>query len=125
MFHSLCIIPYGIPFFNFNTFSGVFLPCLLNQYPKRCWIKENIYICTPKGIHEQIAKKIVEFSSYPVLDLINYFEVLLFCYLTGNADMHLKNFSLYKKGGEWVLAPAYDLLSTYKALIQERASVLD
>ncbi len=67
----------------------------------------------------------MEFSSYPVLDLINYFEVLLFCYLTGNADMHLKNFSLYKKGGEWVLAPAYDLLSTYKALIQERESVLD
>jgi len=68
--------------------------------------------------HEQIAKKIVEYSSYPVLDLINYFEVLLFCYLTGNADMHLKNFSLYKGTGEHTLAPACDLLST-KLVIPE------
>lgn len=65
-----------------------------------------------KGSYEQIAKKIVEYSAYPVLDLINYFEVLLFCYLTGNADMHLKNFSLYKGTGDYMLAPAYDLLST-------------
>lgn len=71
-----------------------------------------------KGSHEQIAKKIVEHSAYPVLDLINYFEVLLFCYLTGNADMHLKNFSLYKGTGEYSFAPAYDLLST-KLVITE------
>ena len=71
-----------------------------------------------KGAHEQIAKKIVEFSAYPVLDLINYVEVLLFCYLTGNADMHLKNFSLYKKIKETTLTPAYDLLST-KLVIPE------
>jgi serine/threonine-protein kinase HipA len=64
------------------------------------------------GSHEQIAKKILEFSAYPVLDLINYFETLLFCYLTGNSDMHLKNFSLYKHTGEYILAPAYDLVST-------------
>ncbi len=71
-----------------------------------------------KGSHEQIAKKIVEYSAYPVLDLINYFEILIFCYLTGNADMHLKNFSLYKGTGDYTLAPAYDLLST-KLLILE------
>lgn len=71
-----------------------------------------------KGSHEQIAKKIVEFSAYPVLDLINYVEILLFCYLTGNADMHLKNFSLYKKIKETTLTPAYDLLST-KLVIPE------
>jgi toxin-antitoxin system, toxin component, hipA family len=50
--------------------------------------------------------------------LINYVEVLLFCYLTGNADMHLKNFSLYKKIKETTLTPAYDLLST-KLVIPE------
>jgi serine/threonine-protein kinase HipA len=46
--------------------------------------------------------------------VINFFEVVLFCFLTGNADMHLKNFSLIdipeKEGVN--LAPAYDLLST-------------
>ena len=72
-----------------------------------------------KGSHEQISKKIVEYSAYPVLDLINYFEELLFCYLTGNSDMHLKNFSLYKTVGGYALTPAYDLVSTKLALPQD------
>lgn len=84
-----------------------------------CQLTEKLTEHKYKGSHEQIAKKIVEFSAYPVLDLINYFEVLLFCYLTGNADMHLKNFSLYKKAGEYTLAPAYDLLSTKLVIPQD------
>lgn len=83
-----------------------------------CQLTEKLTEQKYKGSHEQIAKKIVEFSAYPVLDLINYFEVLLFCYLTGNADMHLKNFSLYKGTSEYTFAPAYDLLST-KLVIPE------
>jgi serine/threonine-protein kinase HipA len=83
-----------------------------------CQLTEKLTEQKYKGSHEQIAKKIVEFSAFPVLDLINYFEVLLFCYLTGNADMHLKNFSLYKGTGEYTFAPAYDLLST-KLVISE------
>lgn len=93
-----------------------------------CQLTEKLTEQKYKGSHEQIAKKIVEYSAYPVLDLINYFEVLLFCYLTGNTDMHLKNFSLYKGTGEttfggaeqnqYSLAPAYDLLST-KLVIPE------
>jgi len=77
-----------------------------------CQLTERLTEHKYKGSHEQIAKKILEFSAYPILDLINYFELLLFCYLTGNADMHLKNFSLYKNRGEYTLTPAYDLLST-------------
>lgn len=83
-----------------------------------CQLTEKLTEQKYKGSHEQIAKKIVEFSAYPVLDLINYIEILLFCYLTGNADMHLKNFSLYKKIKETTLTPAYDLLST-KLVIPE------
>ena len=83
-----------------------------------CQLTEKLTEQKYKGSHEQIAKKIIEYSAYPVLDLINYFEVLLFCYLTGNADMHLKNFSLYKGTGEYTFAPAYDLLST-KLVIPE------
>ncbi|HWR02106.1 MAG TPA: HipA domain-containing protein [Chlorobaculum sp.] len=66
------------------------------------------------GSYEQIAKAILRFSANPRLDVINFFEVVLFCFLTGNADMHLKNFSLIdipERGGVG-LAPAYDLLST-------------
>lgn len=84
-----------------------------------CQLTEKLTEQKYKGSHEQIAKKILEFSAYPVLDLINYFEVLLFCYLIGNTDMHLKNFSLYKKVGECVLAPAYDLLSTKLVIPQD------
>ena len=83
-----------------------------------CQLTEKLTEQKYKGSHEQIAKKIVEFSAYPVLDLINYVEILLLCYLTGNADMHLKNFSLYKKIKETTLTPAYDLLST-KLVIPE------
>jgi len=72
-----------------------------------------------KGSHEQIARKIVEYSAYPLLDLINYFEELLFCYLTGNSDMHLKNFSLYKTIDGYALTPAYDLVSTKLVLPQD------
>ena len=66
-----------------------------------------------KGSHEQIAKIIKQFSANPIFDITRFFELVFFSYLTGNGDMHLKNFSLFndpKQG--WKLAPCYDLLST-------------
>lgn len=84
-----------------------------------CQLTEKLTEHKYKGSYEQIAKKITVFSSTPVLDLMNYFEVLLFCYLTGNADMHLKNFSLYKGTGAYTLTPAYDLLSTKLVLPED------
>ncbi len=66
-----------------------------------------------KGSHESIARLIKEYSAVPALDLTNYWEQVLFAWITGNADMHLKNYSLYAPDGEeYQLAPAYDLLST-------------
>jgi len=66
-----------------------------------------------KGSMEQIAKIIMKYSSNPFLDVIRFFEMTLFCFLTGNADMHLKNFSLiYNEEGRIDLAPAYDMLAT-------------
>ncbi len=64
-----------------------------------------------KGSHEQIAKTILQFSSIPKLDLTNYMQLLLFCFVTGNNDMHLKNFSLYRPSNDYKLTPAYDLLN--------------
>ena len=64
-----------------------------------------------KGSHEQIAKAIVQFSGTPKLDLTNYMQLLLFCFITGNNDMHLKNFSLYRPSDEYRLTPTYDLLN--------------
>lgn len=66
-----------------------------------------------KGSMEQIGGTIHRFSTQPGLDAINFFETGLFCYLTGNADMHLKNFSLWRPAiGEIQLSPAYDLVAT-------------
>ncbi len=64
-----------------------------------------------KGSHEQIAKTIMQYSNTPKLDLVNYMQLLLFCFVTGNNDMHLKNFSLYRPSDGYQLAPAYDLLN--------------
>lgn len=64
-----------------------------------------------KGSHEQIAKTILQYSNTPKLDLTNYMQLLLFCFVTGNSDMHLKNFSLYRPSVGYQLTPAYDLLN--------------
>ena len=60
---------------------------------------------------QQIAKTISQYSNTPKLDLANYMQLLLFCFVTGNNDMHLKNFSLYRPAGNYQLTPAYDLLN--------------
>jgi serine/threonine-protein kinase HipA len=66
-----------------------------------------------KGSMEKVGKTILEFSDYPINDLLIFIEVTLFSFLAGNADMHLKNFSLItSKEGEVMYSPAYDLLST-------------
>ena len=66
-----------------------------------------------KGSYEQIAKAIRRYSSAPQLDVVNFWEVVVFSWITGNADMHLKNFSLYNHdGGGYTLTPAYDMLAT-------------
>ena len=65
-----------------------------------------------KGSYEQIAKVIMKYSDMPRLDLANYVQLLLFCFITGNNDMHLKNFSLYRPFEGYQLAPAYDLVNT-------------
>lgn len=66
-----------------------------------------------RGSMEQVGKAVLRHCSNPLFDALRLFEVTLFCFLTGNADMHLKNFSLlYRPGGEVNLSPAYDLVAT-------------
>lgn len=67
------------------------------------------------GSYEQIGKAILKYSATPGLDLVNLFEQVLFSFVTGNADMHLKNFSLLEQSGlGMTLAPAYDLVNTVR-----------
>ena len=64
-----------------------------------------------RSSYEQIAKTIVQHCDTPKLALVDYMQLLLFCFVTGNNDMHLKNFSLYRPADSYQLAPAYDLVN--------------
>jgi serine/threonine-protein kinase HipA len=64
-----------------------------------------------KSSMEKVGKALNRYSDNPLLDKIFYFELTLFSFLTGNNDMHLKNFSMIKNTSGWVLSPAYDLLN--------------
>lgn len=78
-----------------------------------CQLTERLTEYKYKGSYEQIAKTIKKYSAVPQLDLVNFWEIVIFSCITGNADMHLKNFSLYNNSGlGYVLTPAYDLIST-------------
>ena len=65
-----------------------------------------------KSSYEQCVKIIKQYSSTPGADLTEFFMRTVFSFITGNSDMHLKNFSLLENspGGEYSLSPAYDLL---------------
>jgi serine/threonine-protein kinase HipA len=53
--------------------------------------------------------------------MVNYWEQVVFSWITGNADMHLKNFSLYsKEQGKYMLTPAYDMLSTVLVMPEDK-----
>lgn len=78
-----------------------------------CQLTERLTEQKYNGSHEQIGKAIIKYSSTPGLDLVNFFEQVLFSFLTGNADMHLKNFSLIDSPGlGYILSPAYDMVAS-------------
>ncbi len=85
-----------------------------------CQLSERLTEDKYHGSMEQIGKIIKRYSSNPLLDCIRFFDVALFSFLTGNADMHLKNFSLiYPVNGMVQLSAAYDMLAT-RLLISEK-----
>jgi serine/threonine-protein kinase HipA len=78
-----------------------------------CQLTETLTSDKYRSSMEKIGKCIWSFASRPGLAAISFFELVLFSYLTGNADMHLKNFALLtQEDNEIVLAPAYDLVCT-------------
>ena len=73
-----------------------------------------------RGSYEQIGKALVKYSANPGLDIINFFEQVVFCFLTGNNDMHLKNFSLFKDPEfGYRLSPAYDMVAAELAIEED------
>ena len=61
---------------------------------------------------EKLVKVIDEFCTFPAIAKADFFKRVLFCFITGNEDMHLKNFSVITKAGKITLAPVYDFLNS-------------
>ncbi|MCK4923317.1 MAG: HipA domain-containing protein, partial [Bacteroidales bacterium] len=62
-----------------------------------------------KSSMEKVGKALDRYSTNTLLDKSYYFDIAIFSFLTGNNDMHLKNFSMIKNPIDWALSPAYDL----------------
>ncbi|MFH1386626.1 MAG: HipA domain-containing protein [bacterium] len=61
---------------------------------------------------ENIAEIIEVRCTFPAVEKVKLFKLVLFNYLVGNEDMHLKNYSLIRVEGKIQLSPAYDLINT-------------
>ena len=65
-----------------------------------------------RGAYTQLADIIRSYSATPLLDIQRFWEMVIFSWMTGNSDMHCKNFSLLDREGiGYTLSPAYDLLA--------------
>lgn len=61
---------------------------------------------------EKVVGLIDKFCTFPSIEKLVLFKLVIFNYLIGNDDMHLKNFSILTEDGKVKLSPSYDLLNT-------------
>ena len=76
--------------------------------------------------YEEIGVLIKKYLPAYRVEMVSYFKLVLFNYLVGNGDAHLKNFSVYQRvTGDYGLTPAYDLLSSSLHLPNESRTALE
>ena len=86
-----------------------------------CQLSENLTEHKHRGSIEKVGKVAQSFTTNKGFEAQRLFELVLFCFLTGNADMHLKNFSLIENSfGEYEFSPAYDLLNTSLVMPEDK-----
>ena len=61
---------------------------------------------------EKMILVIEKHCTFPKLEKIKFFRRVIFNFLVGNEDMHLKNYTLIRRDDKVELSPAYDLLNT-------------
>jgi len=61
---------------------------------------------------ERLVALLDAYCTFPMIEKVKLFRLVLFNFLVGNEDMHLKNYSLIRNGDKTELSPAYDLLNT-------------
>lgn len=122
---KIAVVPHGL--IRFDDGELCYITRRIDRQPDgsktamedMCQLSERLTEYKYKGSYEQIAKLIKKYSAVPQLDLVNFWEVVVFSWITGNSDMHLKNFSLYKTPLGYCLTPAYDLLSSLIVMPQD------
>lgn len=77
------------------------------------------------GSYEECAEIIHKYVKSALVDILRFFKIVLFNFITLNDDAHLKNFSLVSDGREYHLSPAYDLVNTSLQLYEPRIFALD
>lgn len=86
-----------------------------------CQLSETLTEHKYRGSYEKTGKVIKKYSTQPGLDALHFFERIVFSFVTGNGDMHLKNFSMLETtNGQFSLSPAYDLISTMLVIKNEQ-----
>ena len=88
-----------------------------------CQLSDRLTEDKYKSSYERCGKIIRQYSSNTGVDLTEFFLRLVFCFLVGNSDMHLKNFSLIETSPcsrIFQLSPAYDLLSVHLAMPDDK-----
>ncbi|MFT3919099.1 HipA domain-containing protein [Cloacibacterium sp.] len=86
-----------------------------------CQLSENLTEHKYRGSIEKIGKLAHRFTANKGFESQHLFELALFSFLTGNADMHLKNYSLIENNlSEYEFSPAYDLLSTALVMPEDK-----
>lgn len=78
-----------------------------------------------KASYEECAEIIHEFVKSYLIDILQFFKLILFNFITLNDDAHLKNFSLLSNGREYHLSPAYDLINTSLHIWEPRIFALE
>ncbi len=61
---------------------------------------------------EKLVKLIDGFCTFPAVEKAKLFKRVVFNFLVGNEDMHLKNYSVITRNGKTELSPTYDLLNS-------------
>lgn len=76
------------------------------------------------GSYEMCYKNVLhKYSDYETIDKIKFYKLILFSYIIGNTNMHLKNFSLYEINNKYQLTPAYDLVPVILVFPQEEMAL--
>ncbi len=121
--HALLPLPDGSLAYISKRIDRVFGKQETRKLPMEdfCQLSSRLTEDKYKGSYEQCGNLINTYSSQSMLDVTNFWYLLVFCFITGNSDMHLKNFSLYAPDGRhYQLTPAYDLLPATLVLPEDK-----